>query len=721
MECDAISLTQQADNLEGADGSDTTFEAPVTQNETGSGALANTFETGDRLDGGADSTNVLRADLIASGSVSDNWAPAISAETTNIQEVYLRAQAGRVDAGADNTTFGATVDAEKMAGVEQWWTDGSRADIRIEDVRSRPVDTILGMRETDPEVGFEVYFNPLFMEGGQTSQSQLVIQIAELDGGNVNSEAELKNISVSALSFELAGESVTLASDEMAAANTWAELETALVAELEAAGLGDLEVTRGDNGQFLLFDAEGRAFSNQGGFTATATTDQQIDIRNRITQEVETQEEKTETTLVLDGAGNGSRGGDVNIAAMSGDRGIEVINVAVDRDSHIRSLRSENNPNDTGSFSTEQQLEEVYLTHLADGAKGDFQLGSRTVSDDGVSGTIDDRLNTNGLLDVRVFDATGYSSSIKLGASLTAGVFDKYLAGAEETVQFSYLLGDGGNNFSLDVDNTVAADGDFALEIVGGAEDDRVNLSGLAVKDSTSVNGDEGVNTVEINTTTGATADDFGNYATGNAVDFSAEDTAFAGFENVDRLVIAGDNDTRQNIVTGNMTAIDGKKVVIATDLASDLAGNPIAGTGVDTDIVRARIDTELTVSGKNQTLGSGNNNNDQFVGVVDVINTRPVPTQNNLEVLLDNTARLDGELAVEAFNVSIEGAGTSAVRELDLTSGGRRSSENLVQSAALAGVGKVDLDGTQNLDLHIASMASGASVVDGSDLGGDL
>ncbi|BCB08579.1 hypothetical protein HHSLTHF2_24690 [Vreelandella venusta] len=707
---ETIRLTQQADNLQGADGSDTTFEAPVTQNETGSGALANTFETGDVLDGGADSTNVLRADLIASGAVSDNWAPAISAETTNIQEVYLRAQTGRIDGGAGNTTFGATVDAEKMVGVEQWWTDNSRADIRIEDVRSRPVDTTLGMRSTDPDVDFEVYFNPLFMDGGQSSQSQLVIQIAELDGGNVNTAAELESISVSALSFELAGESVTLASDEMAAANTWAELETALVAELEAAGLGDLEVTRGDNGQFLLFDAEGRAFSNQGGFTATATTDQQIDIRNRITQDVQTQDEQTETDLVLDGAGNGSRGGIVNIAAMSGDRGVEVINVIVDRDSGITSLSSVNSPNTTGrSFDQENQLEEVFVTHLADGAQGDLEIGLRTVDSNGVSTTTDDRLQTQGLTDVRVFDAAGYESEIKLGAQLTASVFDKYLAGAEEPVQFSYLLGDGGSNFSLAVDNAVAADGDFALEIVGGAEDDRVNLSGLAVKDSTSVDGAGGSNTVEIDTTTGATADVNGNYATGNAADYSAEDTAFVGFENVDQLIIAGGNDTRQNIVSGNMTAIDGKEIVIATD------------AGASTDIVEARIDTELTVSGKNQTLGSGNNNNDQFIGVVDVINTRPVPTQNNLEVLLDNTARLDGELAVAAFNVSTEGAGTSAVRELDLTSGGRRSTENLVQSAALAGVGKVDLDGTQNLDLHIASMASGASVVDGSDLGGDL
>ncbi|MGO3768608.1 MAG: DUF4214 domain-containing protein [Vreelandella alkaliphila] len=727
---ETIRLTQQADDLQGADGSDTTFEAPVTQNETGSGALANTFETGDVLDGGADSTNVLRADLIASGAISNNWAPAISAETTNIQEVYLRGQTTRVDLGASNTTFGATVDAEKMAGVEQWWTDNSRANIRIEDIRTATDETTFGMRETDPEVGYEAYFNPLFLEGDVSSDSELSLVIQEIDGDQVLAANELQNITVREVNFTVGGEDVTLANDQISAANTWAELEAAIAAEIEAQDLEGLSVSHTGNGQFVIDDEQGRPFEIVEGealiFGATAD----IDVRNRVEVGRLEQEGPTQTTLVLDGAGNGSRGGDVNIAAMSGDRGIEVMDVLVDRDSHIKSLRSENNPNSVqDSFSAEQQLEEVNLTHVAEGAQGTFQVGARTVDEKGVSTTIDDRLSVDvdedgqgdsGLRDVRVFNATGYSSEIKLAAELSIDVFDKYLAGAEDTVQFSYLLGDAGNNLSLTVNNEVASDPDFALEIIGGDSSDRVNLTDLAVKNSTTIDlegGDQ--NTVEVSTTTGATADEDGNFTTAaGQVEYSTAQTAFGEFVNVDRLVIADDNDTRQNIVSGNMTAIDGKEIVIATDAQLDANGDLVPGSAADTDIVQARIDTDLTISGKNQTLGSLNNNNDQFIGLVDVINTRPVPSQSNLEVLLDNTARLDGELTVAALDVS---GGTSAVRELDLTSGGRRNTENLVQSAALAGVNTVDLDGTQNLDLHIASMASGASVVDGSDLGGDL
>ena len=714
-------LTQRADDLQGADGVDTTFRAPVTQNETGSGALANTFETGDVLDGGADSRNVLQADLIATGTINNDGV-AISAETTNIQEVYFRAQQSLSDL-ADNTTSAARIDAEKMVGVEQWWTDNSRANVIIEDVRTRPIDSVLGMRNTDPEVDFEVYFNPLFMDGGQSSESQLVIQIAELDGGVVNADAELQNISVSALSFELDGEAVTLSSDAMAAANTWEELEAAIVEALEAEGLGDLQVTRGNNGEFLLFDAEGRPFSNQGGFTASATTDQQIDIRNRITQDVEVTDEQTETTIVLDGVGNGSRGGDLVVGAMSGDRGVEVFNLVVDRDSHLSSARSTNSEFGT-SFTTEMNLEEVYVTHFDGGAEGNLQLGRRSVDSNGISSTTDDRLAfggaaQSGLVDVRVFDASGFSGEIKLAAELTTSVFDKYLADAEEAVQFSYLLGDGGNNLNLRVDNEIASDPDFQLEVIGGASDDRINLTDLAVKNSTEIDGAGGSNTVEINTTTGATAGEDGNYESdATAAEYSAAQTAFGAFENVDTLVIAGSNDTRQHIVNGNLTEIDGGEIVIAT--TSSIIEDELVG--VDTDIVASRIDTALSIDGKNQVLGAGQNNNDQAFGTVQILNTRPEPGTASQSLTLQNAARLNGELSVENLVIGTEGAGaTNAISTLDLTSAGRRDTTNLVQNAVLGGVNVLNLDGTQDLAIHVSSMATGNSVVDGSELGGDL
>lgn len=83
-------LTVMADNLTGSNGDDV-FTAPVLQNDTDSGELANTLETGDILDG-RDGQDTLDADLIATGTIQDiNQGAAIGATTTGIEDVYLTA------------------------------------------------------------------------------------------------------------------------------------------------------------------------------------------------------------------------------------------------------------------------------------------------------------------------------------------------------------------------------------------------------------------------------------------------------------------------------------------------------------------------------------------------------------------------------------------------------------------------------------------------------
>lgn len=689
---EGLVLTQRADNLVGTDGDDV-FVAPVTQNDTGSGELANTFETGDVLDGGA-GRDVLQADLIASGTVGLGWqSPAISATTSNIEEVYLRAQNIQgLDAGS-NTTAVATIDAERMSGVEQWWSDNSRANIRIEDIRSNPAGVTFGLKQTDPEVGFEAYFNPLYLEGDLSRESALSLTIQEITNGQNPANTELQNITVREINFELDGEGYTLNNDALRAANTWAELETAIAAELLEQGLADLTVTHRGNGQFLVEDTQGREFGIVDGEALILGNASGIDVRNRAQVGVDEQEGPTQTTLILDAAGNGSRGGDVNIAAMSGDRGIEVMDVQVDRDSHIRTLRSENNPADSGSYAQEQQLEEVYLTHVEGGANGSLQLGSRTVDQGGVSTTTDDRLETDGLLDVRVFDATGFTSSLKLGASLTDSVFDKYLDGAEEAVQFSYLLGDGGSNLNLYVDNGVASDPDFALEIIGGAGDDRINLSGLATKRNTVIDGGAGNNTVELDTTTVAGA------------------SAWASFENVQTLVVAGNGGSTQNLVTGNMASIE--DVIVATN-------------GGNTTVQQLRMDQGLTVSGKNQTLGSGNSNNGQVFGTISIEGTSAVPGVNAFDLLLDNTARIDGAMSIGVLNVSGAPGVPSAIRTLNIESDGRRDTVNVIHDFTGAAVTTLNLVGTQDLSINVSDIASTGNTtppvtISGTQLSGDL
>ncbi len=697
-----FTLTHRADNLIG-NSQDNIFLAPVTQNETGGGALANTLETGDVLDG-MGGRNILKADLIASGSISDNWAPAISATTDNIQEVYLRAQVERVDGDASNTTYGATIDAERMNGVEQWWSDNSRANIRVEDIRTRPEDTLFGMRLTDPNVGFEAYFNPLFMEGVTDAESTLTLTVQEITNGQAPATTELENITVREINFSLDGTDYSLDTPDIRAADTWAELEAAIAAELAEQGLTNLTVTHRGNGVFEINDTAGGTFEVQQGEALILGVTSDIDTRNRVeVGRVET-ENPTETTLILDGAGNGSLGGRVNIAAMSGDRGVEIINVDVDRSSHIRSLRSENNPRNSGdgAFSEEQQLEEVYVKHVADGAGGTLQIGDRTVDEDGVSTTTDDRLQTNGLRDVRVFDAAGFNALLKIGARLTDNAFDKYLADATEPVQFSYLLGDGGSNLNLAVDNDLASDPDFRLEIIGGEMDDRINLVDLETKNTTSIDGGNGQNTVEVTTTT--TGEESGGFAEGQR--------AWNSFENIQTLVVAGGNDTTQNLVTGNMEGLE--QVIVAST------------TDADTTLEQMRMDQDLILSGKNQTLGSGNSNNDQELGDIVVHNTSAVPGIDRFDIELDNTARVDGVLEIEGIEVTGD---DSAITTLDLLSNGRRDTSNVVYDFQGERVTTLNLLGTQALSINVSNIAtlpvtSGNTpplTITGAELGGDL
>jgi len=697
-----FTLTQNADNLVG-NSQDNIFLAPVTQNQTGSGALANTFETGDVLDG-AGGRDILRADLIATGTIQDNQqGAAISATTTSIEEVYLTAITPQNDA-ANNTTAVSTIDAGSMAGVEQWWTDNSRSLVRIEDIRSRPSEVTFGMRETDPLVGYEAYFNPLFMEGLTDAESTLTLIVQEITDGQDPAATELANITVREINFSLNDTEYTLDTADIRAANTWAELEAAIAAELVEQGLSSLVVTHTGGGVFEINDSAGGVFTTQDGEALILGVASDIDTRNRLEPgRVET-EGQTRTTLVLDAAGNGSRGGDVNIAAMSGDRGVEVMDVVVDRSSHITSLRSENDPSNNQSFSEEQQLEEVYVTHAADGANGALQIGSRTVDAQGVSTTTDDRLQTNGLLDVRVFDASGFNAALKVGAELSSNAFDKYLTGATEPVQFSYLLGDGGSNLNLAVDNDLASDPDFRLEIIGGEMDDRINLVDLETKNTTSIDGGNGQNTVEVTTSTTGEADAGAGFAEGQR--------AWNSFENIQTLVVAGDNDTVQNLVTGNMEGLE--KVIVAST------------TDADTTLEQMRMDQELILSGKNQTLGSGNSNNDQELGDIVVHNTSAAPDVSQFDITLDNTARVDGVLTIDSISVTGD---DSAITTLGLVSNGRRETSNVVNDFAGARVTTLNLLGTQALSINVTDIAtlpvtSGNTppmTITGANLGGDL
>ncbi|MFG6665469.1 hypothetical protein ACGYKB_19755, partial [Sulfitobacter sp. 916] len=446
---------------------------------------------------------------------------------------------------------------------------------------------------TDPYAGLTAYINANYLEGDVDSESILTLTIQEIDSDVLVPGAELSNISVGKVTFDLDGTEYVLESTDIGDANTWDDLAAALTAQVDAtAGLENVTVTHVGDGVFTLSDSEGGAL-NADPATAVLLGFTGIDVRNRVEVGENLEMLPTRTSVFLDDAGNGSQGGLVNIAGMSGERGIEVMDVVVDDDSHISSLRSLNR----GDVNAEENLEVVNVTRgNADGTQdtGDLKIGVRTISNSGEETTTDGRMSTNvtgtspglfgvnGLQNVRVFNAEGFDGHTMVAADLfNFDVFDKYLDPDIGVQQFTYHMGDAGSNLSLFVSNDVAADADFTLDLIGGDGEDRFNLRGMDMKDSISIDGEGGVDTVEVSTSVDGTMDGAGNMR------------AWESFTNVENLVVAGSGNFVTDIavfdfVAGNMMGLE--TVAIATD------GN--GGLGDNTTLRNLDEGTDAIISG---------------------------------------------------------------------------------------------------------------------------
>ena len=657
----SFTLTQRVDNITG-NNLDNTFLAPVTQNETGSGELANTFETGDVLNGGG-GRNVLRADLIGTGTIQDGVASApISATTTNIQEVYLRAQMPN----APQTT----IDAEKMSGVEQWWTVNSRNVVVIEDIRSATVDTTFGMRLTDPRVDYAAFFNSLFMQGDIDSESALTLRIQDITDGQDPSATELQHISVREINFDHEGVSYTLSSEAMRAANTWAQLQAAVATELAGHGLDTLSVSHAGNGVFVISDSAGGVFEVQQGEALILGVDSDRDVRNRVDVGRVVEEGPTITNVILDGVGNGSQGGVLNIGAMSGLRGVEVFDVTVDRNSHLAVMESTNLNGPVTVLVPNEFLQVVNLAST--GANGDLQIGART-------NTLDGRAAIGGLYNVLEVNGANFQGALNIGIQLDGNAAVRYLDPATEPVNFRYTAG--ANNDIFNIQDTtggvVSGDADFAMQVNMGAGDDRLIINVPIVR-NVSVAGGSGENSIVVSNSHGTTAANTFN--------------SFSGFQTYE---VEGGANTVHNFAS--MSGV--QNVVIAT-----------LG-GADTRLRNLEAGQHVTISGKNQTI-TPTSTADQFFGDITLTDDAGV----SRTVTLENTARLsnlnaagdriDGRMFVNALIID-QDTGVSATRTVTVVSDGGRNTANFVNDFQGARVTTLNLEGTQDLSFHVSNMAT--------------
>ncbi|NTV13875.1 MAG: hypothetical protein HGA96_08115 [Desulfobulbaceae bacterium] len=506
-------LTTGKDMISGSAANDT-FVADIIDNQ-------NTFQSGDRLDGGAgtDSLNI---------EVGLSQAFAINAKTNAIENVFVQAQSTQVDGehlAIDFSNYNLTanidndisshgidknvqIDAQDMAGVRQLWSENSRSNLTIEDVRENSHLTTIGMRSTDAgDVNYEVYFDNQHVTANDGTNSGSEVYLDILD--QLTGHAPLQQHAYTSFSFWYGGSEYTITG--LQAANTYEELRTLVADQINALHLTSLSVTRIENG---FHDPNGKygdriVISSAGGGDVTKGV---FDTGSpKVANEIDDTYFKlddqdgnffpalTSAEVILDNVGRGCESGDLVIGTIGGQcPGIEQFNVQVDRSSWLNEIRSTNN-----------WLEVVNVENIRENNTAVDTHGTTETADDT---PIYGNLRIDEMHDVRVFDASPMLGNVRLTASLSDEITDKYLhitdtatdpaadnsdsstAGTLEDganlsyrdvvdTEFSYDFGAGNDRLTLTIDeDNYEVDGtatreDFVLAVTGGAGDDNLTLS----------------------------------------------------------------------------------------------------------------------------------------------------------------------------------------------------------------------------------------------------
>ncbi len=686
-----VSLTLGQDTIMSATAG-TTFVAGLAQ-APWLGNVSNTFESGDSIIATGEG-NTLKVDLtntVTGGAVA---GPAISASTKNVQVVEIRTQYKQADEANAPHGNGSTIDAERMLGVKEWWTNNSRADVRIEDVRSRPEDTTIGMRDTDPEVGFFVYFDPEQIKGGEDVKTALTLSLSRPSAPG----KELGDTSIEGVSFKLGGVEYVLTSPAIAAAKTYVAWRDALEAAAKTVkGLEGLSFVLNKDNSVTLIDAAGGEFQKGSWKFVGNNVPADGDLVWKQTVGVPERTEKlVETDIKLDNVGRTSQGGDLDVGSL-GDGGVQKFNVEVERSSWLTSMKStEHLVNSApGNSVPREYLEEVYLVNKGTTANN-LTVGTATYINE--VRHPDGRVNTDGLTNVRIVDGSAFKGELNLGIALDEKALGRYLNQANEPVEFNYTTGVKNDIVNLFVDGAVAEDPDFILNVQTGAGDDRlileVTTDAAARPDlaSTSVDGGTGTNTLVVRSDVGMNG--------GNT---------FKSFKNFQNYEVEGGGSSH------NFTKLDGvKTVVVATD-----AGTSNTLVDLPSDLA------SISLSGKNQTVGNANNADQAFATLEIKAAKAKVLTLN-----LDNTARVDGELSLANLVIGNNTAtDLNAVEQLNIVSNGKRLTSNDIGSINAGSVGKFVLSGSQDLNIDIDAAAKSTSqpggrialTVDGKAATGDL
>ena len=451
-------------------------------------------------------------------------ASGINPSIVNVENVFFQSQ------NAD----GNAIDAERISlAAGETLTIGSvnsRADLDIDDVRHNSTETVIRFQDADPnEVDLTVRFDPqhLTREGAQTS-GVMSVQLMDVQGADEFGQP-LKQNPFDTFTFQYTnndGEAtnVTLSLGKVDGDATYLDLVAAFNAALAESGYGNLisaslgnafessTVVSGvsyssdlgysikltcSSGSITTRDEDGKQIEGTGwGVSAGGVPDQ-----GGITWAVDSTSSDTcpliSTSVELDNVGRvqwdstsaclpddsvyGSRAGDLLIGSMAGRGGVERLDVTVDEGSWLSSLSSTNN-----------SLRMVTVANGAiDGAndKGNLFIGDSLLAGGQAAVSwvnIPRLLGTNGLSDVKVFDASAMEGKVNIGAQITDAAYDIYMKdvdGVDSMAEgyapngaFKYYLGSNDDTLNMTVNADIAADADFVLDIQTNSGNDLVQF-----------------------------------------------------------------------------------------------------------------------------------------------------------------------------------------------------------------------------------------------------
>ena len=335
----------------------------------------NSLQSGDKIDGGA-GKDTLSADVANPGF-------AITAETTGVEVVQIRAQTQNGDSAQNNVAI-SQIDAQRMVGVNQWESNNSRSDVVIEDVRilanQITKDITIAMVETDPgHVDFGVYFDQLSLRSQSSTTSVLAIELLDTRSQALGT-GPLKDNPYDSFAFLINGTNVIVRSPAIDTALTYEALRKAIADQIDflkipsatnppekaqllakfTVSLSATEFTRFDTQSgtavkgtaILLTDAAGGVLTtnpNAGFATSSGFVPPVSGLHTSIaTPPSNTTTEKVTSKIILDDVGRGSTGGDLVIGglstgASSTSKGVERFEIRVDDNSKLETINSTNN------------------------------------------------------------------------------------------------------------------------------------------------------------------------------------------------------------------------------------------------------------------------------------------------------------------------------------------------------------------------------------------